>query len=99
MRVDRVGVGIGLFFIAAGTLFLLEGLDVFRVRAAWVWPLLLIGFGLALLAGGIRRPAPEPAPAPRTEEPPPPHVPAEEEPPAETSDRIEEREEREDRSS
>lgn len=82
MRGDRVGVGIGLFFVAAGVLFLLEGLDVLRVRAALLWPLLLIGLGIALLLGGIRREEPESAaedspPAATAEaavEPPPPKL-------------------------
>jgi hypothetical protein len=85
MRADRTGIGIGLFFVAAGVLFLLEGLDVFTVRAAWLWPLLLIGFGLALLAGGFRRPAPAPPSDTRA----PDRTVAEEQPPPETVDRTE----------
>lgn len=70
MSGDRVGLGIGLFFVAAGVLFLLEGLDVLRVRAAYLWPLLLIGLGVALLLGGIRREEPERAAASPPEEAP-----------------------------
>lgn len=87
---DRTGVGIGLFFAAAGVLFLLEGLDVFTVRAAWLWPLLLIGFGLALLVGGFRRPAP----APPQETPATERTAPEEAPPPETVDRTEDEEDR-----
>lgn len=57
----REGIAIGLFFVAAGVLFLLDALEVLTVRATYLWPLLLIGFGIALIAGGRRRPEPAPA--------------------------------------
>lgn len=77
----REGMAVGLFFVAAGVLFFLDAVEVLRIRATYLWPLLLIGFGIALILGG-RRPA-EPRPEPET--PPP----SEEEP--ETEDRREAR--------
>ncbi len=74
----REGLGIGIFFLAAGVLFLLDALETLDLRAEFLLPLLLIGFGIALIAGG-REPAPAPEPAhehePETTEgvlPPPP---------------------------
>lgn len=77
----REGLAVGLFFVAAGILFLLDAFELIAVSAAYLWPLLLIGFGIALIAGGRRR-EPEPA-GPPTE---PGERPAEEreERPAET---------------
>jgi hypothetical protein len=63
----REGVAIGLFFVAAGALFLLDAFEVITVKATYLWPLLLIGFGIALISGA-RRPAREPTPAPEREE-------------------------------
>ena len=62
----REGLAVGLFFLAAGALFLLDALEVVSIRAGYLWPLLLIGFGIALIAGGRRRP--EPAPEERRDE-------------------------------
>lgn len=53
--IDRGAIVIGLLFIAAGTLFLLEALDVFTIRTGILWPVVLIGFGLGVALGG--RPA------------------------------------------
>lgn len=50
----REGLAIGLFFVIAGALVLLDALEVVEVRAAYLWPLLLIGFGIALIVGGRR---------------------------------------------
>jgi hypothetical protein len=51
----------GLVFVALGVLFLLEALDVFDLRAAYVWPVVLIAIGGAILASGLeasrRRPS------------------------------------------
>lgn len=78
----RAGLGVGIFFLAAGVLFLLDAIEALDLRAEFLLPLLLIGFGIALIAGG-REPAPaeERAPehAPTEETPPPPPI----EPPAE----------------
>ncbi len=42
---------VGLIFIALGAYFLLDELDVVRVRPVIVLPIMLIGLGLGLLAG------------------------------------------------
>lgn len=62
------GVGFGIFFVAAGVLFFLDALEVVRVRGAYVWPLLLIGLGLAVLFGGLGRRAKREAAPPREAE-------------------------------
>ncbi len=45
----------GMVFIILGVLFLLDNLGVFEVSFAVVWPIVLIGIGLALLLGGLGR--------------------------------------------
>jgi LiaI-LiaF-like transmembrane region len=44
----------GLVFVALGVLFLLEALDVFDLRGAYLWPAVLIAVGGAILASGLR---------------------------------------------
>jgi hypothetical protein len=53
--IDAGALGFGIFFVVVGVLFLLERLGVFEIRAAVLWPLLLIALGLALLAAARRR--------------------------------------------
>lgn len=43
----------GIFFIIMGVVFLLDQLDVIDLRPGLVWPLLLIGFGVGVLAGAV----------------------------------------------
>jgi hypothetical protein len=43
----------GIFFIIMGVVFLLDQLGVIDLRPGLVWPLLLIGFGVAVLAGAV----------------------------------------------
>lgn len=45
----------GILFIVLGALFLLERAGVLEVRAAYVWPLVLITLGVGILLGGSRR--------------------------------------------
>jgi hypothetical protein len=52
---DTGALGFGIFFIVAGLVFLFERLGVLELRAAVLWPLLLIALGLALLVAGRRR--------------------------------------------
>ena len=52
---DSGAVGFGMFFIVVGALFLMERLGVLELRAAVVWPLLLIVLGLAVLVAARRR--------------------------------------------
>ncbi|HXF71313.1 MAG TPA: DUF5668 domain-containing protein [Actinomycetota bacterium] len=54
-RVHAGALGLGLFYAAAGTLFLLDRLGVLDLRARYLLPLLLIGLGVAMLAGGRGR--------------------------------------------
>lgn len=53
--VDRGAIGAGVFFVLAGVLFLLDQLDVLTLRASYLWPALLIGLGVAVLAGAWTR--------------------------------------------
>ena len=55
--IDRGAITIGLLFIIAGTVYLLEALDVFTIEPGILWPALLIGTGIAVAFGG--RPTPE----------------------------------------
>ncbi|MFA5787012.1 MAG: DUF5668 domain-containing protein [Actinomycetota bacterium] len=48
---DRGSLAAGIFFVLAGTMFLLDELSVLSLRARYLWPLLLIAFGIAMLAG------------------------------------------------
>jgi hypothetical protein len=45
-------VAFGVFFVAAGVAFLLEGLDVWNLELRMLAPALLIALGVAVLAGG-----------------------------------------------
>ncbi len=55
--IDRINLGTGIFFVLAGAVFLLDALEVISIGTAWLWPLLLIAAGIALvLAGRGRRP-------------------------------------------
>ena len=49
----------GLVFITLGVLFLFDRLGTIELSAEYVWALLLIGLGLALIAGGRRRRTPD----------------------------------------
>lgn len=53
--IHRTALGLGLFFVAAGGLFLLDRLDVLELRPRVLLPLLVIGLGIALLASSRRR--------------------------------------------
>ncbi|HEX6331245.1 MAG TPA: DUF5668 domain-containing protein [Actinomycetota bacterium] len=53
---NRGAIVAGIGFIAAGVVFLLEGLDVWDLEIAMLGPALLIGLGIAVLLGGRRRP-------------------------------------------
>ena len=46
---------IGLLFVALGALFLLDAVEAIQLRAGVVLPLVLIGAGLGVLAGAVRR--------------------------------------------
>jgi hypothetical protein len=50
--IDRINVGAGIFFLLAGLVFLLDGLEVVSVGTVWLWPVLLIVAGVALVLAG-----------------------------------------------
>jgi hypothetical protein len=52
---DPGALGFGIFFVVVGVVFLLERLGVFELRAAVLWPVLLIVLGVALLIAARRR--------------------------------------------
>jgi len=51
---NRAAAIAGLVFVGLGIVFLLEALNVFELRARYVWPVVLIVIGAAVLANGIR---------------------------------------------
>jgi hypothetical protein len=56
-ELDPLSLVVGFLFTAFGLLFLV-GQPEAAVRLRWLWPLLLLGLGLAILAGARpRRPA------------------------------------------
>ncbi len=59
---DRGAIVIGVLFIGAGVLFLLEALDVLTLRPGLLWPLVVIGFGIGIAFGTMpqRRSAEQP---------------------------------------
>jgi membrane-bound ClpP family serine protease len=50
---NRTALVAGLIFIVLGVVFLLEQLEVFELRAIYVWPVVLIAIGVAVLLGGL----------------------------------------------
>ena len=53
---NRAALVFGIFFIAAGAMFLLDRLGVFELRLRLLAPVLLIVLGVAVLLGGRQRP-------------------------------------------
>ena len=51
-RLDRLSLVVGVLFVLAGVVFLLDALDVWRLRGDYLVPLGLILLGLAVLASG-----------------------------------------------
>jgi hypothetical protein len=49
-RVERLSLVVGVLFVLAGVLFLLDALDVWRLRVDYLVPLALIVLGLVVLA-------------------------------------------------
>jgi hypothetical protein len=49
-RVDRLSLVVGVLFVVAGVVFLLDALDVWRLRVDYLVPLGLIVIGLVVLA-------------------------------------------------
>ena len=59
---NRAAAIAGLVFVGLGIVFLLEALNVFELRARYVWPVVLIAIGGAILASGIRSSRRRPSP-------------------------------------
>ena len=51
-RLDRLSLVVGVLFVLAGVVFLLDALGVWRLRGDYLVPLGLIVLGLAVLASG-----------------------------------------------
>jgi fatty acid desaturase len=49
-RVDRLSLVVGVLFVVAGVVFLLDALDIWRLRIDYLVPLALIVLGLVVLA-------------------------------------------------
>ena len=49
-RVDRLSLVVGVLFVVAGVVFLLDALDVWQLRFDYLVPLGLIVLGLVVLA-------------------------------------------------
>jgi hypothetical protein len=51
-RTNRPALVAGVFFVVAGVVFLLEGLDLWDLSLRLLGPVLLITLGVAVLLGG-----------------------------------------------
>ena len=51
-RADRLSLVVGLLFVLAGVVFLLDALEVWRLRGDYLVPLGLVVVGLVVLASG-----------------------------------------------
>ena len=51
-RADRLSLVVGLLFVLAGVVFLLDALEVWKLRADYLVPLALVVLGLVVLASG-----------------------------------------------
>jgi LiaI-LiaF-like transmembrane region len=49
-RVDRLSLVVGVLFVLAGVVFLLDALDIWELRVDYLVPLGLIVLGLVVLA-------------------------------------------------
>jgi hypothetical protein len=54
-HVDLRALVAGVLFVVAGVVFGLEQLGVITLSAGIVWPLLVVGLGLAMVAGAVRQ--------------------------------------------
>ena len=53
--VNRGSIIAGVFFILIGAAFLLQELELWDLKAVYVFPVLLIALGVAVLLGGTGR--------------------------------------------
>jgi len=52
-RLDRLSLVVGVLYVLAGVVFLLDALGVWRLRGDYLVPLGLIVLGLAVMASGL----------------------------------------------
>jgi hypothetical protein len=52
-RLDRLSLAVGVLFVLAGVVFLLDALEVWELRVDYLVPLGLILVGLVLLASAL----------------------------------------------
>jgi hypothetical protein len=52
-RVDRLSLAVGVLFVLAGIVFLLDALEVWELRVDYLVPLGLIVVGLVVLASAL----------------------------------------------
>jgi uncharacterized membrane protein len=55
MRLNITSFVSGIVFIALGVLFLLDRIGVIALTGRYIWPIVLIALGIALIFGGERR--------------------------------------------
>ena len=55
LPVNRGSIVAGAFFILVGVAFLLQELGLWDLNAVYVFPVLLIALGVAVILGGTRR--------------------------------------------
>ncbi|MGZ8755782.1 MAG: LiaI-LiaF-like domain-containing protein [Acidimicrobiia bacterium] len=53
--VNRGSIVAGVFFILVGVAFLLQELGLWDLKAVYIFPVLLIALGVAVILGGTRR--------------------------------------------
>jgi hypothetical protein len=53
--INRGSIIAGVFFILIGAAFLLQELELWDLKAVYVFPVLLIALGIAVLLGGTGR--------------------------------------------
>lgn len=46
-------LAMGAFFVVVGAAFLVEAVGVWQLGPGQIWPLLLIGLGIAVLVSGV----------------------------------------------
>lgn len=55
LPINRGSIVAGAFFILVGVAFLLQELGLWDLNAVYVFPVLLIALGVAVILGGTRR--------------------------------------------
>ena len=55
LPINRGSIVAGVFFVLVGVAFLLQELGLWDLKAVYVFPVLLIALGVAVILGGTRR--------------------------------------------